>query len=169
MDLSQSIHSLVETNGTTANHICQEALGCKSLLMKEGRTQSIWKKMHLYLSKVGKMNLLSLATLNMNSCVVQISAWTSWNSALTIWKSSLIHKPKCSRPFWSDYHQLRGHHLQYHMGSSSEQLHSLAEDIKLSAHERHPTVYPFISCCFCFTFILCIVFLFSSIIIVLCF
>jgi hypothetical protein len=48
----------------------QEALGCKSLLMKEGKKQNIWKKMHCHLSKVGEMNLLSLATLNMNSCVV---------------------------------------------------------------------------------------------------
>jgi hypothetical protein len=65
-----NIQSLVETSGTIVNHICQEALGCKSLLMKEGKKQNIWKKMHCHLSKVGEMNLLSLATLNMNSCVV---------------------------------------------------------------------------------------------------
>jgi hypothetical protein len=29
-----NIQSLVETSGTIVNHICQEALGCKSLLMK---------------------------------------------------------------------------------------------------------------------------------------
>jgi hypothetical protein len=28
------------------------------------------------------------------------------------------------------------------MGGSSEQLHSLAEDVKLSAHGRHPIAYP---------------------------
>jgi hypothetical protein len=27
-------------------------------------------------------------------------------------------------------------------GDSSKRLHSLAEDVKLNAHERHPTAYP---------------------------
>jgi hypothetical protein len=47
------------------------------------------------------------------------------------------------------------------MGSSNEQLHSLAEDVKLSAYERHPTVYPFLSSCFLFNFpvlLLCFIF-----------
>jgi hypothetical protein len=52
-----------------------------------------------------------------------------------------------------------GHHFLSHLGSSSERLHRLAEDVKFSAHGRHPTVYPFISYCFYFTFIF-IVFLF---------
>ena len=154
MDLLQNIHSLAETSGITANHTCQEALGCKSLLMKEGRPHNIWMKMHQHLHKVGEMNRLSLATLSMNSWVAHISAWTGWNNALPIWKCSLLHKPKYSRPFWSDYHQLKGHQLQDHMRSNSEQLHSLAEDVKLSAHGRHPIIYLFISCCFCFTFII---------------
>ena len=162
MDLSQNIHSLAKTSGITASHTCQEALGYKSLLMKEGRPQSIWMKIHRHrhLHKVGEMNLLSLAALSMNSWVVHISTWTGWNNALPIWKHSLLHKPRYSRPFWSDYHQLKGHQLEDHMRNSNEQLHSLAEDVKLSAYGTHPIVYPFISCCFCFTFI---VFLFSSI------
>jgi hypothetical protein len=51
------------------------------------------------------------------------------------------------------YHQQRGYHLPSHLGSSSELLHRLAEDVKLSAHERHPTVYPFIFIVMVFTFI----------------
>jgi hypothetical protein len=39
--------------------------------------------------------------------------------------------------------QQKGHHLPSHLRSSSELLHRLAEDVKLSAHGRHPTVYPF--------------------------
>jgi hypothetical protein len=93
---------------------------------------------------------------------VHISAWIGLRSTLPLWNNSWLHKPTCSRPFWIDYHPLQGHHLPFHLGSSSEQLHRLAEDVKLSAHGRHPTVYPFISCCFCFTFIF-IVFLFSRI------
>jgi hypothetical protein len=93
---------------------------------------------------------------------VHISAWTGLKSTLPLWNSIFLHKPTCSRQFWIDYHLLQGYHLPSHLGSSSEQLHSLTEDIKLSAHGRHPTVYPFISYCFCFTFIF-IVFLFSSI------
>ena len=39
------------------------------------------------------------------------------------------------------------------MGDDSDQQHILAEDVKLSAHGRHPTTYPFISCYFYFCFI----------------
>ena len=42
-----------------------------------------------------------------------------------------------------DYHQLRGNHLQYHLGNINERTHSLAKDIKLSAYGRHPIAYPF--------------------------
>jgi hypothetical protein len=58
-----------------------------------------------------------------------------------------MHKARCSKPFRSDYHQLLGNHLQYHMGNISERTHSLAEDVKLSAHGRHPIAYLF-TCCF---------------------
>jgi hypothetical protein len=58
-----------------------------------------------------------------------------------------------------------------HRGSS-EWLHSLAEDVKLSAHGRHPTAYPLRFCLF-FNFLLLLFFisffLFSSITLVLCF
>jgi hypothetical protein len=36
----------------------------------------------------------------------------------------------------------------------SVQPHSLAEDVKLSAHGRHPTAYPAISLCVYFFFLL---------------
>jgi hypothetical protein len=111
-------------------------------------------------SKVGELILWSLAAPSMNSRLVHISAWSSWKSALPIWKHSLLPTLTYSGPFWSDYHQRQGHHLLPHLGSSSERLHRLAEDAKLSAHERHPIVYPFISCCFYFTFI---VFFFSPV------
>jgi hypothetical protein len=53
------------------------------------------------------------------------------------------------------------------IGASSLKCHSLAKDVKLSAHGRHPTTYPFNTCFyFCFIFIL---FLFSSITLVFCF
>jgi hypothetical protein len=39
------------------------------------------------------------------------------------------------------------------MGSSSELLHRLDEDVKLSAHGRYPTVYPVIFVVLVFTFI----------------
>jgi hypothetical protein len=68
-------------------------------------------------------------------------------------------------PFWTDYHQQQGHHLSSHLGSSSELLHRLAEDVKLSAHGKHPTVYPFLFVVLVFTFIFilfsCITFVFS--------
>jgi hypothetical protein len=78
--------------------------------------------------------------------------------------NSLLHKLTCSRPFWTDYHLLQEHHFLSHLGSSNERLHRLAEDVKLSTHGRHPTVYPFISCCFYFTsiFIVFSFFLFFS-------
>jgi hypothetical protein len=34
------------------------------------------------------------------------------------------------------------------MGNNSEGTHSLAKEVKLSAHGRHPTTYLFTSCCF---------------------
>jgi hypothetical protein len=42
-------------------------------------------------------------------------------------------------------------------GASSLKRHSLAEDVKLSAHGRHPTAYPFyfFVCLFYFIFIFC--------------
>jgi hypothetical protein len=45
-------------------------------------------------------------------------------------------------------------------GASSLKCNSLAEDIKLSTHGRHPIAYPFISCCFYFHFILFLFFFF---------
>jgi hypothetical protein len=54
-------------------------------------------------------------------------------------------------------------------GASSLKCNSLAEDIKLSTHGRHPIAYPFISCCFYFHFILFLFFLFSIFILVFCF
>jgi hypothetical protein len=53
------------------------------------------------------------------------------------------------------------------MGNNSEQPHSLAEDVKLSAHERHPTAYPFYFL-FIFSFIF-IWFLFSTVTLLFCF
>jgi hypothetical protein len=87
-------------------------------------------------------------------------------SALPILKHSLLPTLTYSGPFWTDFHPLQEHQLLSHLGSSNEQLHHLAEDVKLSAHGRHPTVYPFLSCCFYFTFI---VFLFFFPILLLCF
>jgi hypothetical protein len=53
------------------------------------------------------------------------------------------------------------------MVNNSEQPHSRAEDVKLSAHGRHPTTYPFFSFFIClFYFIL---FLFSFVTLVFCF
>jgi hypothetical protein len=54
------------------------------------------------------------------------------------------------------------------MGNNSEQPHSLAEDVKLSAHGRHPTAYPFyfFLCLFYFALFL---FLFSFVTLVFCF
>jgi hypothetical protein len=98
---------------------------------------------------------------------VHISAWTSWNSALPILKHSLLPTLTYSRPFWTDYQQQQGHHLPSHLGSSSELLHRLAKDVKLSAHGRHPTVYLVIFVVLVFTFIFifilfsCITFVFS--------
>jgi hypothetical protein len=85
--------------------------------------------------------------------VVHISAWTSWNIALSILKHRLLPTLTYSRPFWTGYHQQQEHHLPSHIGSNSELLHHLAEDVKLSAHGRHPTVYPFIFIVMVFTFI----------------
>jgi hypothetical protein len=104
----------------------------------------------------------------MTSCVVEISAWKGWNIVLPIWKSSLIHKVRCSKPFWSDYHQLLGNHLQYHMGNINERIHNLAKDVKLSAHGRHPTTYLFTSCCFIVALKLFFL-LFSKFLLLLCF
>jgi hypothetical protein len=100
--------------------------------------------------------------------MVHISVWISWKSALPICKHSLLPTLTYSGPFWSDYHQRWEHHLPFHLGSSNERLHRLAEDVKLSAHRRHPTVYPFISYCFYFTFIF-IVFLFFFPVLLVCF
>jgi hypothetical protein len=52
------------------------------------------------------------------------------------------------------------------MGNNSEQPHSLAEDVKLSAHGRHPTTYPFYFFLCLFLFFL---FLFSFLTLVFCF
>jgi hypothetical protein len=43
-------------------------------------------------------------------------------------------------------------------GDSSERYHSLAENVKLSAHRRHPTTYPL---CFLLIFNLLSLFIFS--------
>jgi hypothetical protein len=106
----------------------------------------------------------------MTSCVVPISVWKGWNSVLQRWSSNLRHKGNCFKPFWIDYHRLRENHLQFHMRNSSERISRLAEDVKLSAHGRHPTTYPFsfflslfILFCFCFLF------LFSFVTLVFCF
>jgi hypothetical protein len=47
MDLSRSTPSLVRTSGTKASHTCQEALGHRSLLLREWRKQSLWKRRNL--------------------------------------------------------------------------------------------------------------------------
>jgi hypothetical protein len=57
MDWSKNIRSLAETKEPTACHICQEVLGCESLLMKEVKPQNIWKRMHRHRSKVGELTL----------------------------------------------------------------------------------------------------------------
>jgi hypothetical protein len=101
--------------------------------------------------QVGELILWSLAAPSMNSLVVHINAWTSWNSALPILKHSLLPILTYSGPFWTNYHHQWRHHLPSHLGSSSELLHRLAEDVKLSAHGRHPTVYPFIFIVLVFT------------------
>jgi hypothetical protein len=54
------------------------------------------------------------------------------------------------------------------MGKISERTHSLAEDVKLSAHGRHPTAYLFTSCCFIVALKL-FLFLFSKFLLLLCF
>jgi hypothetical protein len=52
-------------------------------------------------------------------------------------------------------------------GASSLKCHNLTEDVKLSAHGRHPTAYPFYFLfLFSFSFIL---FLFSIVTLVFCF
>jgi hypothetical protein len=45
------------------------------------------------------------------------------------------------------------------MGDNSEWLHSLTKDVKLSAHERHPTNYPLCVRLF-FSFLLLFIYLF---------
>jgi hypothetical protein len=52
-------------------------------------------------------------------------------------------------------------------GASSLKCHSLTVDVKLSAHGRHPTAYPFYFL-FLFSFIF-ILFLFSTVTLVFCF
>jgi hypothetical protein len=47
----------------------------------------------------------------------------------------------CSTKGPNEFHNAKDHSI--HLGSRSELLHRLAEDVKLSAHGRHPTVYPF--------------------------
>jgi hypothetical protein len=79
--------------------------------------------------------------------VVHINAWKSWNNTSPTSKHKRLLILPYSGTFWIDYHQQQGHHLPSPLGSSSELLHRLAEDVKLSAHGRHPTVYPFKFCC----------------------
>jgi hypothetical protein len=56
------------------------------------------------------------------------------------------------------------------MGNNNEQPHSLAEDVKLSAHGRHPTTYPFyFFLCLFILFCFCFLFLFSFVTLVFCF
>jgi hypothetical protein len=59
------------------------------------------------------------------------------------------------------------------MGDGNERSHSLVEDVKLSAHGRHPTTYPLCFLLF-FNFLLLLLFifslfLFSNVTLVLCF
>jgi hypothetical protein len=51
------------------------------------------------------------------------------------------------------------------MGDNSERLYSLAEDVKLRAHGRHPTAYHF----FFFVIYVSFLFLFSFVTFVFCF
>jgi hypothetical protein len=75
--------------------------------------------------------------------VEHISAWKSWKNASPPSKHNRLPIQNYSEKFWADYHQQKGHHLPSHLRSSSELLHRLVKDVKLSAHGRHPTIYPF--------------------------
>jgi hypothetical protein len=55
-------------------------------------------------------------------------------------------------------------------GASSLKCHILAEDVKLSAHGRHPTAYPFyFFVCLFILFLFLFLFLFSFVTLVFCF
>jgi hypothetical protein len=107
-----------------------------------------WISFTKVLSKV--LNTLRKRTFVQHWAIVRISPLNSavnteeaWKNALPPSKHSRLLILPYSWPFWTDYHQQQEQYLPSHLRSSSELLHRLAEDIKLSAHRRHPTVYPF--------------------------
>jgi hypothetical protein len=87
----------------------------------------------------------------------------SWSCLKVGFHKEIFRSPTtCSKKGPNEFHNAKDHSI--HLGSRSELLHRLAEDVKLSAHGRHPTVYPFnfvVTVIFLFIFVSWIIFGFS--------